>query len=82
MPLDTWLTLALLSGLFILLIFTELPPWVIFLGALTVAITLRLAPENELLLGFSNSGVITVGALFIVAAGMYSTFLAPLIFGF
>jgi di/tricarboxylate transporter len=73
MPLAAWLTVALLVGLFVLLIATKLPPWVIFLGALTIAITLKLAPENELLLGFANSGVITVGALFIVAAGMYST---------
>jgi len=73
MPIDAWITLALLLGLFALLIATKLPPWVIFLGTLTIAITLELAPENELLLGFSNSGVLTVGALFIVAAGMYST---------
>jgi len=73
MPLAAWLTVALLLSLFVLLILTKLPPWVIFLGALTVAITLHLAPESELLLGFANSGVITVGALFVVAAGMYST---------
>jgi di/tricarboxylate transporter len=73
MTIAAWLTVAILAGLFILLIATKLPPWVIFLGALTLAITLRLAPENELLLGFANSGVITVGALFMVAAGMYST---------
>ena len=73
MTLAAWLTVAILLSLFVLLILTKLPPWVIFLGALTAAITLRLAPENELLLGFANSGVITVGALFIVAAGMYST---------
>jgi di/tricarboxylate transporter len=73
MSLDAWLTVALLSSLFVLLIFTKFPPWAIFLGVLTLAITLKLAPENELLLGFSNSGVITVGALFVVAAGMYST---------
>ena len=73
MPLAAWLTVALLIGLFVLLIVTKWPPWVIFLGALTIALTLKLAPENQLLLGFANSGVITVGALFIVAAGMYST---------
>ena len=72
MPLDAWITLGLLLGLFAMLIATGLPPWVIFLGTLTIAITLQLAPQNELLLGFSNSGVLTVGALFIVAAGIKS----------
>ena len=45
MSFDAWLTVALLSSLFVLLIFTRFPPWAIFWGVLTVAITLRLAPE-------------------------------------
>ena len=63
MTLDAWLTLAILVALFVMLIKTKLPAWIIFLGALTVALTLGLAPEEELLKGFSNSGVITVGAI-------------------
>ena len=59
MTLDAWLTLAILVALFVMLIKTRLPAWIIFLGALTVALTLGLAPEEELLKGFSNSGVIT-----------------------
>jgi di/tricarboxylate transporter len=35
--------------------------------------TFRLAPLDQTLDGFSNSGMLTVGALFMVAAGMYST---------
>ena len=73
MTLDAWLTLAILVALFVMLIKTRLPAWIIFLGALTAALTLRLAPEEDLLKGFSNAGVITVGVLFMVAAGMYST---------
>ncbi|RMF03421.1 MAG: hypothetical protein D6768_05940 [Chloroflexi bacterium] len=73
MTLDAWLTLAILVALFVMLIKTNLPAWVIFLGALTAALTLGLAPEEELLKGFSNAGVITVGVLFMVAAGMYAT---------
>ncbi len=73
MTLEAWITLSILIVMFVLLIKTKLPAWIIFLGALTTAITLRLAPEEELLKGFSNSGVLTVGALFMVAAGMYST---------
>ncbi len=73
MGLDAWITLGILIVLFALLIKTKYPAWIIFLGALTAAITLDLGPEADLLKGFSNAGVITVGALFMVAAGMYST---------
>jgi di/tricarboxylate transporter len=59
--------------MFGLLIGTKLPPAGVFVGALTVALTFDLAPAGELLKGFSNQGVLTVGALYMVAAGMYST---------
>jgi len=65
--------LALLVAMFALLIVTKIPAWVIFLGTLAVAITLDLAPVSALLDGFSNSGVLTVAVLFMVAAGMYRT---------
>jgi len=70
---DAYVTLAILIGLFALLIKTKLPPAAIFMGALTLAITFKLAPLKELLHGFSNTGMLTIGVLFIVASGMYST---------
>ncbi len=73
MSLDAWLTLGLLGATLVLLLGTKLPPAAVFLGALTVSITLGLAPVDASLSGFSNNGVLTVGALFMVAAGMYST---------
>ena len=73
MPLDAWLTLGLLLITLVLLLGTKLPPSAVFLGALTASITLGLAPLSASLAGFSNAGVLTVGALYMVAAGMYST---------
>ena len=73
MPLDAWLTLLLLVSMFALMAWDGLPAWVIFVGAIAVAMTLRLAPVAGLLKGFANPGVLTVAALFPVAAGMYST---------
>ncbi len=67
------ITIIILAGTFGLLLLTKLPPVAIFLGALTLTITFDLAPLQESLKGFSNSGVLTIGALFMVAAGMYST---------
>ncbi len=73
MTLDAYLTLAILVVTFGLLIKTKLPAVAVFMGALGAAITLHLAPTDELLKGFSNQGMLTVAVLYIVAAGMYAT---------
>jgi di/tricarboxylate transporter len=73
MPPQAWVTLGLLTVSFALLIWDRLPVWLVFMGALTAALAMKLAPVQGLLSGFSNPGVLTVGALFPVAAGMYAT---------
>jgi di/tricarboxylate transporter len=73
MTIAAYLTLALLLGLFVLLVKTKIPAPAVFVGALAVAMTLQLAPTDELLKGFSNQGMLTVAVLFMVAAGMYAT---------
>ena len=73
MSLEMWITTLILVGMFGLLIKTKIPPVVIFVGALTLTITFRLAPLGESLKGFSNQGMLTIGALLMVAAGMYRT---------
>ena len=70
---EAWLTAALSVGSLILLASTRLPPHSVMFFALTVLITTGVLPANEALAGFSNSGLITVAALFIVAAGMRDT---------
>ena len=68
-----WTTLALLAVMFVLLVWNKLPIWLVFIGSLTVAMTLKLAPAAALFKGYSNTGVVTVAALYPVAAGMYAT---------
>jgi di/tricarboxylate transporter len=70
---EAYITVGILALTFGLLIKTDLPPAAVFLGALTLSITFRLAPLEQSLKGFANSGMLTIGALFMVAAGMYST---------
>lgn len=70
---EVYLTIGILALTFGLLIFSKLPPAAIFVGALTLTITFKLAPLADSLKGFNNPGVLTVGALFMIAAGMYST---------
>ena len=73
MTFEAWVMLAILAVMFGLLVWNKLPAWIVFVGTLTVTMTLGLAPAGELLVGFSNTSVATVGVLFTVAAGMYST---------
>jgi len=73
MNIDIVLTLIILTGMFGMLLLTKINPGAIFVGALTLTITFRLSPLDQCLKGFSNPGVLTIGSLFIVAAGMYST---------
>lgn len=73
MSFDAYLTLAILALTFVLLIKTRIPPVAIFLGALTLTITFRLAPLEQSLRGFSNAGMLTIGVLYMIAAGMYRT---------
>ncbi len=73
MTTDQYITIAILALTFTLLIKSKIPPVAVFVGALTLTITFRLAPLGESLKGFSNPGMLTVGALLMVAAGMYRT---------
>jgi di/tricarboxylate transporter len=65
--------MAILALTFAFLIKSKIPPVAVFVGALTLTITFRLAPLGDSLKGFSNPGMLTVGALLMVAAGMYRT---------
>src|SRR5271165_584299 len=73
MPFQAWLTLALLVVMFAVLAWGKFPTWLVFIATLTAMMTLKLATPAALVKGFSNIGVLTVAALFPVAAGMYST---------
>jgi di/tricarboxylate transporter len=73
MTTDAWLTLGIIVALFAALIWDRFPTWVVFVCALAAIITLDLAPESDALGGFSNSGVLSVVVLFVVAEGMYRT---------
>jgi di/tricarboxylate transporter len=73
MTLDAYITIVILAITFALLIKGKIPPVAVFVGALTLTITFRLAPLSHSLKGFSNPGMLTIGALLMVAAGMYRT---------
>src|SRR6056297_1087087 len=64
------LVIALCLGL---LIFARIPPDVVFVGGLTLIFVFGIIPVEEALVGFSNEGMLTVAALYVVATGMKET---------
>jgi len=73
--------LGITEGLLLLLIFISIlllavknyPADFIFAGVLTVIIIAGIVTPSQALVGFSNEGMLTVGALYIVAAGLKET---------
>jgi len=68
-----WLTLAVTLIAFLLNALTPLPVEMVFLGALAVLYTTGILDTDQALAGFSNSGMVTVGVLYIVVSGLQQT---------
>ncbi|MEE4360555.1 MAG: SLC13 family permease [Pseudomonadales bacterium] len=65
-----WLTLALCASVIGVLVSTRITPDLVLMAALTVLSVAGVLTPTEALGGFANDGLITVAALFVVAAGM------------
>ena len=70
---QAWLAIAVTIAAFIGNAFTTLPADIVFLGAAAVLFLSGVLDEKSALAGFSNSGMITVGVLYIVVAGLQQT---------
>ncbi len=68
-----WLSLGVVIGVLLTLIFTRLKPHLVMMAALTVLSVCGVLSSKEALAGFSNSGLITVATMFVVAAGMHAS---------
>ena len=68
-----WFTLGLCVTVLAILIFTRIGPHLIMLGALTILSATGILSSGDALSGFSNSGLITVAGMFVVAAGMHAS---------
>ncbi len=68
-----WLTLFLAASTLATLSLTQVAPHLVMMGVLTVLSLTGILSATEALSGFSNSGVITVAAMFVVAAGIHSS---------
>jgi len=70
---DAWLTMGVVAALLALLVFTRLSADFVFLGALTILLISGVLDVNAALSGFSAPGMITVGVLYVVVAGLQET---------
>ncbi len=68
-----WFTLGLCITVLAALIFTRVGPHLIMVGALTILSVTGILSSADALGGFSNSGLITVAGMFVVAAGMHAS---------
>src|SRR5438477_13171159 len=68
-----WFTLGVLAFMIVGLVRFEHAADVIFLGALTLLTIAGVITPGEAVAGFKNEGMLTVGALFVVAAGLVET---------
>jgi di/tricarboxylate transporter len=70
---EAWVTLGVLGLMFGLMVRTSVGPDVVLCGGLTVLLTLRIVTPAEALSGLANEGMVTVGVLLVVAAGLRET---------
>ncbi len=70
---QAWLAIAVTLAAFCGNAFTSLPADIVFLGAAAVLFLSGVLDEKAALAGFSNSGMITVGVLYIVVTGLQQT---------
>ena len=73
MTLAGWTVIAVILLCLTLLITTRISADIVFLGGLTVLIVSQVVPPAEAIAGFSNQGMLTVAALYVVAAGLKET---------
>lgn len=70
---QAWLSLGLTAGSVLVLTTTRLGPHVVLMGAMTILSVSGVLTASEALSGFSNPGLITVAAMFVVAAGLHAS---------
>ncbi|NHN39471.1 SLC13 family permease [Pseudomaricurvus alcaniphilus] len=68
-----WFALALTAAALVVLTVTAIRPHIVMMAVLTVLSVSGILSPGEALAGFSNAGLITVAAMFVVAAGIHAS---------
>lgn len=67
------LAVAVAVGCLAFLMFTKISPEVVMMAGLTFLVVSGVIPIKDAVAGFSNEGLLTVGVMFIIAAGLRDT---------
>jgi len=70
---EAWFTGGLVAAMMGVLVMTRAAPDMVMLGGLVLLVLVGIVPASQAFLGLANQGVITVGALYIVVAGLRET---------
>ena len=70
---EAWFTAGLILSLLGILSATRAAPDLVFLGGLILLVLVGIVPAGRAFEGLANQGVITVGALYVVVAGLRET---------
>lgn len=73
MVFGAWLTLAVILMILGMLIFTRIAPDVLLIGGVTILLLFQVITPKDALAGMANQGMITVGVLYVVVAGVIET---------
>ncbi|MDO6565150.1 SLC13 family permease [Amphritea sp. 1_MG-2023] len=73
MEFSAGLTLLLLASVLLLLIFSRIAADMVLMAALGLLILAKVLTPAEALVGFSNPGVMTIAAFYVIAAGLKET---------
>ncbi|MBN2163219.1 MAG: SLC13 family permease [Pontiellaceae bacterium] len=70
---DAWITIGVVVAVLGLLVFTRYSADVVFVGGLSILLISGVLDADAALAGFSSPGMITVGVLYVVVAGLQET---------
>ncbi|AGA32966.1 SLC13 permease family protein [Thioalkalivibrio nitratireducens DSM 14787] len=73
MPIEAWFTAALILGMLVVLSLSRAAPDLVFVGGVVLLLLTGIISPAQAFSGFANQGVITVGALYVVVAGLRET---------
>ena len=73
MNIEAIITLAVLAGVLGLLVFTQIATDIVLLAGVTILLLTGVINSQDALAGLSNEGMVAVGVLYIIVAGLEST---------
>ncbi len=73
MPLDAWISLAVVLAVFPLMAFSRLGPDVVLLGAVVLLLTLGILEPAQALGGFASTGLFTVAFMYVLVTAIRQT---------